>query len=70
MDAEAAHVSDQASASAPTVSSCPAVARQAADALRWFFACDEGGSSRPGPQDGGSRGQSTTSGSPYPTRSS
>ncbi|WP_314224980.1 hypothetical protein [Streptomyces zaehneri] len=55
MAAEAAHRSDRASA-APRVSSYPAVARQVADALRWFFACDDTGSSPPRREDDGSRG--------------
>ncbi|MFF1440703.1 hypothetical protein [Streptomyces sp. NPDC058295] len=56
MAAEAAHRSDRAPA-APGVSSYPAVARQVADALRWFFACDDTGSSPPGRDADGSRGQ-------------
>ncbi|MDR6976504.1 hypothetical protein J2X68_003195 [Streptomyces sp. 3330] len=54
MAAEAAHLSARAPA-APTVSSYPAVARQVADALRWFFACEESGGSPAGREDGGSR---------------
>ncbi|WP_405967608.1 hypothetical protein OG613_25085 [Streptomyces sp. NBC_00015] len=61
MAAEAAHRPDRASA-APRVSSYPAVARQAADALRWFFACDDTGSSPARREDDGSRGQSFVDG--------
>ncbi|MFD9320204.1 hypothetical protein ACFWDQ_21475 [Streptomyces sp. NPDC060053] len=61
MAAEAAHLSDRASA-APSMSSYPAVARQVADALRWFFACDEAGGSPTGYEDDDSRGQPTAYG--------
>ncbi|WP_327184300.1 hypothetical protein [Streptomyces sp. NBC_01334] len=61
MAAEAAHLSDRASP-APRVSSYPAVARQVADALRWFFACDDTGSSPPRREGDGSRGQSFVDG--------
>ncbi|MGW0875688.1 hypothetical protein ACWD3Z_35160 [Streptomyces sp. NPDC002740] len=56
MAAEAAHLSDRAPA-APGTSSYPAVARQVADALRWFFACDEAGGSPARREDDDSRGQ-------------
>ncbi|WP_062650147.1 hypothetical protein [Streptomyces maremycinicus] len=52
MAAEAAHFPDRASA-VPRVSSYPAVARQVADALRWFFACEEAGGSSSGREAGG-----------------